>query len=98
MFRPFIFDESTGMKEVGPVSSPMRVYPNPASDRIYFQLPPSSEGKELHIEIIDASGRVIRNTLSSDSSLDVSDLGQGMYYIRAVSGSIIYHSKLVVNR
>jgi len=97
MFRPFMYDESTGMEDVGPATTPMLIYPNPAKDRIYFQLPPSSEGKDLHIEIMDASGRMIRHYLSSSHSMDISDLGPGMYYIRAIAGSTIYHSKLVVN-
>jgi len=98
MFRPYIYDETAGLEETKPAYTSMQIYPNPAKDRIYFQLPPSSDGKDLRIEILDGSGRVIRNTLSSSNSMDISDLGQGLYYIRAHSGSVIYHSKLVVNR
>ncbi|MEN8202920.1 MAG: T9SS type A sorting domain-containing protein [Bacteroidota bacterium] len=97
MFRPYIYDETAGIENATRVYTPMQIYPNPATDRIYFQLPPGSEGRGLRIEILDASGRMIRQLISHSHSMDISELGQGLYYIRAVSGSIIYHSKLVVN-
>jgi hypothetical protein len=97
MFRPFLYDETSGVEDAPAAYTPMQVYPNPAKDRIYFLLPPSSAGTELHIEILDASGRLIRKTLSTAQHMDVSDLGPGMYYLRAISGSTIYHAKLLVN-
>jgi len=97
MFRPYIYDETAGLEDAIPAYTAMHIYPNPAKDRIYFQLPPSAEGKDLLIEILDASGRVIRKTICRSTSMDISDLAQGIYYIRAISGSIIYHSKLLVN-
>lgn len=98
MFRPYIYNETASQKERKPAYTAMKIYPNPAKDRIYLELPPSTEGSDLRIEILDASGRMIRNTLCLSNSVDISDLGQGLYYIRAVFGSVVYHSKLVVNR
>jgi len=97
MLRPFLYDETSGLENAATASTPMLLYPNPAKDRIYFQLPPSSDGAGLRIEIIDASGRMIRQLISHSNSMDISDIKEGIYYIRAVSGSRIYHSKLVIN-
>jgi hypothetical protein len=97
MFRPFLHDETSGIEEAGLAYTPMQVYPNPAKDRIYFQLPTSAESSDLHILIMDASGRMIRNFQSSVHSMDISDLRPGIYYIRAISASTMYHSKIVVN-
>jgi len=97
MFRPYLYDETSGIGRVDKVYTDMQIYPNPAKDQIYFQVPPSSYGAGLRIEVLDATGRLIRQTISYSNNMDISALSPGIYYIRAISGSIIYHSKLLVN-
>ncbi len=97
MFRPFLYDESTGFESSTETYTTLQIYPNPARDLVYFNIPEAHKATELQIEIIDASGRLIRQIVTSSNSLDISDLSQGIYYIRAISGSIIYHSKLLIN-
>ncbi len=97
MFRPFIFDETTGVASSNEASFSLQIYPNPAKDVIYFKIPEADKNRNLRIEIIDASGRQIRQIETQSRSLDISDLSPGIYYIRTISGSIIYHSKLLIN-
>jgi hypothetical protein len=97
MFRPFLYDESTGLENSKKGYTTFEIYPNPAKDLIYFNLPEDLGVTDLKIEIMDASGRLIRNVRIHSNSLDISDLQQGIYYLRVISGSIIYHSKLLIN-
>jgi len=97
MFRPFIFDETTGVAKSNEANTSLQIYPNPANDLIYFKIPEADKNTNLRIEIIDASGRLIRQVETHSRSLDISHLSQGIYYIRTISGSIIYHSKLLIN-
>ena len=97
LFRPFIYDETTGITKSNEASFSLQVYPNPAKDVIYFKIPEVDINANLRIEIIDASGRLIRQIETHSRSLDISDLSQGIYYIRTISGSIIYHSKILIN-
>jgi hypothetical protein len=97
MFRPFLYDESTGVENSKKGYTTFEIYPNPAKDLIYFNLPENLGVTDLKIEIMDASGRLIRNVRIHSTSLDISDLHQGIYYLRVVSGSIIYYSKLLIN-
>jgi len=97
MFRPFLFDETTGVARTNEANFSLQIYPNPAKDLIYFKIPEADKNTILRIEIIDASGRLIRQVETHSRSLDISDLNQGIYYIRTISGSIIYHSKLLIN-
>jgi hypothetical protein len=97
MFRPFIFDETTGVAKSKEASTSLQIYPNPAKDLIYFNIPEADKNSLLRIEIIDASGRIMRQIETRSGSMDISDLSQGIYYIRTTSGSIIYHSKLLIN-
>jgi hypothetical protein len=97
MFRPFLFDETTGVARSNEANISLQIYPNPAKDVIYFKIPEADKNTILRIEIVDASGRLIRQIETHSRSLDISDLNQGIYYIRTISGSIIYHSKLLIN-
>ena len=97
MFRPFLFNETTGVARSNESNISLQIYPNPAKDVIYFKIPEADNNTILRIEIIDASGRLIRQIETHSRSLDISDISQGIYYIRTISGSIIYHSKLLIN-
>lgn len=59
----------------------LSVYPNPTKDRIQFDLPQNLSEVDISIRSID--GRLIRKkaSLTSESSLDVSDLASGTYII-----------------
>ncbi|MFW6302927.1 MAG: T9SS type A sorting domain-containing protein [Bacteroidales bacterium] len=78
---------SAGLKAVS-------VYPNPSSGSIIITAPAQSE-----IEIIDLSGKVImvRNSESSEStSVDLSKLDAGMYYIRITNSDEFIMKKVML--
>jgi len=97
MFRPYLYDETTGLEQASHPSTAMQLFPNPATDRIYFELPDPGETSGTRIEIYDAAGRLVRQVTIDSNSMDVSGLARGMYHVRILSGSNIYHSKLLIN-
>jgi len=97
MFRPFLYDETTGISNRHSESLALQIYPNPASDRIWFNLPEDTEGEEILVRIYDASGRQVHDSVLRSRSLDLSGFTPGMYFIRAQAGTRLYFSKLLIN-
>ena len=97
LFRPFLYDASTGVENSTKAFANLQIYPNPAKDLVYFKIPEEDAGTDPRIDIVDASGRLIRQVVTGSNSLDISDLNPGIYYIRVVSGSDIYHAKVLIN-
>lgn len=70
----------------------MRIYPNPASDRVFvrniFEVPVDG------LQILSADGRVIRPMERNTNQLDLSTLPDGLYIIRVDMGGHLIHKKL----
>ncbi len=97
MFRPFLYDETTGVNNSHSETRLLQIYPNPASDRIWFRMPPSSVGEEILVHIYDTSGRLVHHSVVRSNQLDLSGFSPGIYYIRALIGAQSYYSKLLIN-
>ena len=97
MFRPFLYDEITGLPNQHLKPTALEIYPNPATDRIWFSLPEDTEGEEIQLRIYDASGRQVHESMLRSRSLDLSGFTPGMYFIRAQAGTRSYFSKLLIN-
>ena len=99
LFRPYLFEGVTG---TGPESTPelslLSIYPNPASERIWFQLPPDSDGKEIQVYLYDSSGRILHQGLLHGKELNISGFAPGLYYIRAHMEDKVYYSKVLIKR
>jgi Secretion system C-terminal sorting domain len=78
-----------------PQEPPMQVYPNPCDQFANIVLP--SEDLE-QVEIRNALGAVVQSypNVNSDFTMDVSSLGDGIYFIEARSDGAIVTKKLVV--
>ncbi len=74
----------------------MSLYPNPASTSVTLGLE-GFEG-EVGIDVVDMNGRVVyqTNTTSTTVTVDVTELSQGAYFVRVVSGTRTAVRKLVV--
>lgn len=77
---------TTGIDDLH-ASETVKLYPNPASDRVVVQLPAESDVKQ--ITILDLSGRELIRTAATDNktTIDINELSSGIYLIKA--GSII---------
>ncbi len=79
--------------------SDFKVYPNPAQDRIFVDVP---EGQlPSQIEIMDLQGRILKseNLANTRSEVQIENLPQGVFIYRVLSGNeIVKTGKIVVHR
>jgi len=99
LFRPFLYEPLTGIDQTAASDlTPLNVYPNPASERIWLQVPPGLKGEDIPVYIYDSSGRQLHHTVLRSNSLDVSAYAPGLYYIRVIIAGEPYYSKVLINR
>jgi hypothetical protein len=80
MMRPAFGSAATvGISDLLPLTSDLRVYPNPANDRVFV------DGAVEGVELYDMMGR--RQMTSRSNSLDVSGLPNGVYVLRVISST-----------
>ena len=72
------------------------IAPNPASDIINIYT--NGTGKQFNIQLLDMSGKIIRQLTSSDqhSIINVSILPRGMYFVKVIEGGNVYVSKVIL--
>ncbi len=74
----------------------LQVYPNPADDVVWFNIPFRNK---LQIEVYDMMGKMVLSQTSITPGLnriDVNNLPQGIYNLRADDGSKLYATKVIV--
>ena len=90
-----------GMHELNHKDFQGILYPNPARDQLNFKCKDHFSDKDIHIEIFDVNGKMaITKSISNicSFSLDVSDLRNGLYFIRfSFTGvpDLSYHDKFI---
>jgi len=75
------------------------IYPNPAKDEVTIQLVNSSFGIG-NVNIFDLQGKVILNAIKLEgqtSTIDVSNLESGLYFVKLTIGNTAAVRKLIVN-
>lgn len=84
---------NTGLEESQ--SSQINIYPNPADDMIYIN--PNNQPID-QVNIYDLQGREIKQfSLTGQTSLDVSDLQSGIYFLNILSqGQIVTYQKIII--
>lgn len=79
--------------------SDLSVYPNPADDYISLDLQVADAGGEVSFELIDVTGTVVKQAVSSSPKVRIStsDLADGIYVYRArINNTLIATDKIVV--
>jgi hypothetical protein len=97
LFRPYLYDPGTGTEGKRPLLTPLTIYPNPARDRVWLQVPESAGVLEIPVYIYDTSGRQLMHSVLRSRELDLSGLSPGLYYIRALISGEMHFSKLLIN-
>lgn len=75
-----------------------KVYPNPTSGILKFELQFSEPGENLLLEIFNALGKKVSSkelSYASQRQLDLSELPEGLYIIRVVHGSRIGSTRIL---
>ncbi len=78
----------TALKQVNNSSSTLPIYPNPASNILFIESP-SAE----NITITDMQGKIVLSTTSS--TIDISSLNPGIYFIQALVNSQNFNTKFL---
>lgn len=79
---------------------PVLIYPNPVSASAYADLSAFDEGKQIEIDIYNADGRMVYQTIVKNNSdrfeIGTSMLPSGLYLLRAVQANKIANSQILV--
>lgn len=92
---PFCIGE-TGLDELSDLQQTWSLYPNPANDKVQFGFENDNELKE--VQIITAFGNVVRtaSTKGMGTTVDVSDLAAGVYFVTLKSAKGTSTKQLVI--
>lgn len=76
-----------------------RLFPNPASEEVYIDLP-DVLFSVMDVQVFDLSGRLVLSVdnLNQGGALNISALGNGIYLLRASANRKMYTGKLTVTR
>jgi hypothetical protein len=86
----YIFDFTVGTKEIPTLD--VRVYPNPASTQLTFQVPTTGS---FTGNLITNEGRVLRSW-NNTTTVDIRDIAAGVYTIQIISGAGNYTGRLAI--
>jgi hypothetical protein len=85
MIRPSFGSNSLITKvENTQISENFIVYPNPATDVLYFESP-DHEATQYRIRIFNIMGIMVLNSVTNNNSIDISALNKGLYIIQITS-------------
>lgn len=87
-----------GIHEHASIGQDWKIYPNPAGDQIHITGSNDVVSEKVKIELTDITGRTIVNTNLLNSTLDVSSLHNGIYFVRITDQGNVTVKKLVVQR
>jgi hypothetical protein len=75
----------------------LKVFPNPASDFLHYELT-DKISKITEIQLIDLSGKIIMNTknVSNHGKLNISNISEGIYHIRLIGKDNSEYKKRIV--
>ena len=75
----------------------IKIYPNPVSDILFFE---NLNAPELttHVQVFDATGRMVIDKIISENKLDASELNNGCYFIKAIQDKKIWSSKFLIDK
>lgn len=73
----------------------LKIYPNPASDRLNIEWPDAQSGT-LDIEIINITGRTIYRETVHIEQIDVSGYARGLYFLKVRMEENVYTGKVML--
>jgi len=74
-------DGLVGFEQVSNNKNSINIYPNPASDVLFF----NGVAENDKIEIFDINGRLLVSAQINNSSINIADLKAGAYFVKVIS-------------
>ena len=75
----------------------LQFYPNPAQNTLSISV--SSSSKSITVQIIDATGKLAKEILiEQNEDIDISNLNEGFYIIRAIQSGNYFTNRLIIKR
>lgn len=94
-----LYDTTIGANTIEYDYKSLNVYPNPATDYVYFELPESHKGAE--IQIIDVFGKKAKEVSlfreQTQFVWDCSQISTGVYFYQTEINGEVYRGKIVIN-
>ena len=101
MLRPYIGNawEPVAINDIEETRLDVRIYPNPANDKIQINLSDPMQGNDLRIEIYSLNGQKVYNG-NFTNNIDVSNLKSGFYILKTHNTKTkeIRHFKFIIQR
>jgi len=97
MLRPYIYTDPSYTRSVETPDPPI-IFPNPAKEIIYLDLPERNLSGNTFVEIFDLNGRLVLKRELSGPEINVSSLETGLYLIRLHQGTELFYSKLLISK
>lgn len=85
-----------GLEEENTETVSFSVYPNPTSDNFTIELKGNYNTSKMHYKLMDLTGKKVQEGNLMNSKLDVSNLDNGVYYLRLEQNGIYFEGKKVV--
>ena len=94
-----MFGELVGIDIISAIEGGIKIGPNPASDFFNIEFP-EVLNDPVNLLWFDASGRLMKSGIIGNqiSTINVSDLSEGMYYLKIENGAQSYFHKMVIVR
>jgi len=73
------------------------VYPNPATNDLYINVTGANADK-AYVSIADITGRVVKNTTVLQGRISISDLQNGIYFVRLNVNGTVYATQKIVKQ
>ncbi len=93
-------DITTSLSNIPDNTEPsIKIYPNPARDKIYFNVKGAIAGVNVNIYTIDGQLVAKQNlTMQSERTMDVSGLSAGIYFVQIANEKFSSNQKIVIAR
>jgi hypothetical protein len=80
-------------------SAKLAAYPNPVTNELHISLPSDWINKTINCQLLNTGGRIIRSfTIQQTTTIGLSGVPAGTYYIKAVNGKEISTQQIVISR
>jgi len=92
-----IEDKTTGINDISLKNNLVKIYPNPANDMIQI-LPIQADLNIKSIELFDLSGKIMLKKTNVDSNINISNIEEGLYFVKIKLERETIYKKVVIAR